>query len=214
MAEPVRVLLVEDHPLYRQAVVSLVERMEGWQVIGGYADAESALPHAAEADLVVVDLGLPGIDGIEATRLLRAANPDLAILVLTMSHETPLITAAVRAGARGYLVKGSEPTDIERALRAVASGQAVFGEQVADAVLAQAGRRTTVAADSQFPMLSGREVEVLDLIAAGLSNADIAARLVVSPKTAKNHVSSILTKLGCTRPAAVAQAREAGLGRS
>ena len=172
------------------------------------------MPHALEADLVVLDLGLPGVDGIEATRLFKAANPEAAILVLTMSHETPLLTAAVRAGAQGYLVKGSEPEDIERALRAVARGQVVFGEQVAAAALAQAGRRTTVAADSLFPMLSGREVEVLDLIAAGKSNAEIASSLFVSPKTAKNHVSSILAKLGCTRPEAVARARDAGLGRS
>jgi len=214
MTESVRVLVVEDHPLYRQAVTSLVDGMAGWQVIGSYADAEAAVAQVMEADLVVLDLGLPGVDGIEATRLFKAANPKVAILVLTMSNETPLLTAAVRAGAQGYLVKGSEPGDIERALRAVARGQVVFGEQVAAAVLAQAGRRTTVAADAVFPMLSGREVEVLDLIAAGRSNAEIAASLFVSPKTAKNHVSSILTKLGCTRTEAVARARDAGLGRS
>ena len=214
MTESVRVLVVEDHPLYRQAVTSLVAGMAGWQVIGSYADAEAAVAQVMEADLVVLDLGLPGVDGIEATRLFKAANPKVAILVLTMSNETPLLTAAVRAGAQGYLVKGSEPGDIERALRAVARGQVVFGEQVAAAVLAQAGRRTTVAADAVFPMLSGREVEVLDLIAAGRSNAEIAASLFVSPKTAKNHVSSILTKLGCTRTEAVARARDAGLGRS
>ncbi|KAA1426563.1 response regulator [Nocardioides antri] len=213
MTESVRVLVVEDHPLYRQAVGSLVDGMHGWQVIGSYADAESALPRASEADLVVLDLGLPGVDGIEATGLFKAANPDLAILVLTMSEDTPVLTAALRAGAQGYLVKGAEPEDIERALQAVARGQVVFGEQVAAAVLAQAGRRTTVAVDSVFPTLSGREVEVLDLIAAGRSNAEIAASLVVSPKTAKNHVSSILTKLGCTRTEAVARARDAGLGR-
>ena len=214
MTESVRVLVVEDHPLYRQAVTSLVDGMDEWRVIGAYPDAEAALLHAPEADLVVLDLGLPGVDGIEATRLFKAANPEAAILVLTMSHETPLLTAAVRAGAQGYLVKGAEPEDIERALRAVARGQVVFGEQVAAAVLAQAGRRTTVAADSLFPMLSGREVEVLDLIAAGKSNAEIASSLFVSPKTAKNHVSSILAKLGCTRLEAVARARNAGLGRS
>ncbi|ABL79479.1 MULTISPECIES: response regulator transcription factor [unclassified Nocardioides] len=213
MTEPVRALVVEDHPLYRQAVTSLVDGMEGWQVIGSYADAEAALPHVTSADLVVLDLGLPGVDGIEATGLFKSANPSLAILVLTMSEETPVLTAAVRAGASGYLVKGSEPEDIERALRAVARGQVVFGEQVAAAVLAQAGRRTTVASVSAFPLLSAREVEVLDLIAAGRSNAEIAASLVVSPKTAKNHVSSILTKLGCTRTEAVARARDAGLGR-
>jgi DNA-binding NarL/FixJ family response regulator len=213
MSDPVRVLVVEDHPLYRQAVTSLVEGMDGWTVVGAYADAESALPHATSADLVVLDLGLPGVDGIEATGLFKSANAAIAILVLTMSEETPVLTAAVRAGASGYLVKGSEPEDIERALRAVARGQVVFGEQVAAAVLAQAGRRTTVAADSAFPMLSAREVEVLDLIAAGRSNAEIASSLFVSPKTAKNHVSSILTKLGCTRTEAVARGRDAGLGR-
>lgn len=213
MPESVRVLVVEDHPLYRQAVASLVDGMDGWRVIGSCADAESALPFAGEADLVLLDLGLPGVDGIEAAGLFKAANPAIAILVLTMSEETPVLTAAVRSGASGYLVKGSEPEDIERALRAVARGQAVFGEQVAAAVLAQAGRRTIAAADSGFPMLSGREVEVLDLVAAGRSNAEIAASLVVSPKTARNHVSSILTKLGCTRTEAVALARDAGLGR-
>ena len=213
MAESVRVLVVEDHPLYRQAVTSLVEGMAGWRVTGAYADAEAALEHVPEADLVVLDLGLPGVDGIEATRLLKAANPDVAVLVLTMSDEPPLLTAAVRAGAHGYLVKGSEPEDIERALRAVARGQVVFGEQVAAAVLAQAGRPTTEVAGSMFPMLSGREVEVLDLVAAGRSNTEIASALFVSPKTAKNHVSNILAKLGCTRLQAMARARDAGLGR-
>ncbi len=213
MTEPVRALVVEDHPLYRQAVTSLIDGMEGWRVIGSYATAEAALPRASEANLVVLDLGLPGADGIEATGLFKAANPTVAILVLTMSDQAPLLTAAVRAGAQGYLVKGSEPEDIERALRAVARGQVVFGEQVAAVVLAQAGRRTPVAADSVFPMLSSREVETLDLIAAGKSNSEIAALLFVSPKTARNHVSSVLTKLGCTRTEAVARARDAGLGR-
>src|SRR5687767_11029431 len=119
MSEPVRVLVVEDHPLYRQAVTSLVDGLDGWHVIGSYADAEAALPRALEADLVVLDQGLPGVDGIEATGLFKAANPEVAIMVLTMSNETPLLTAAVRAGAQGYLVKGSEPEDIERAVRAV-----------------------------------------------------------------------------------------------
>lgn len=214
MTEPVRVLVVEDHPLYRQAVTSLVDGMDGWQVIGSFADAESALPLVADADLAVLDLGLPGVDGIVATGMFKEANPAISVLVLTMSEEVPVLTAAVRAGASGYLVKGSEPEDIERALRSVARGQIVFGEQVAAAVLAQTARRSTLAAGSAFPMLSSREVEVLDLVAAGRSNAEIAETLVVSPKTAKNHVSSILTKLGCTRPVAIARARDAGLGRT
>ncbi len=214
MTDPVQVLVVEDHPLYRQAVTSLLEAMDGWRVIGSFADAESALPLVGDADLAVLDLGLPGVDGIEATRMFKAANPQISVLVLTMSEEVPVLTAAVRAGASGYLVKGSEPEDIERALRSVARGQVVFGEQVAAAVLAQTARRSTLASSSAFPALSGREVEVLDLIAAGRSNAEIAATLVVTPKTAKNHVSNILTKLGCTRAEAITRARDAGLGRS
>jgi DNA-binding NarL/FixJ family response regulator len=213
MSEPLRVLVVEDHPLYRQAVTSLVDGMEGWQVVASYGDAEAALPRAGDADLVVLDLGLPGIDGIEATRLFRQANPALAVVVLTMSEEPAVLSGAIKAGAQGYLVKGSEPDDIERALWSVARGQAVFGEQVAAALLAQAGARTSSAAAATFPTLSARELEVLDLIAAGRSNAEIAHALFVSPKTARNHVSNILTKLGGTRAEAVARARDAGLGR-
>jgi DNA-binding NarL/FixJ family response regulator len=214
MSEPVRVLLVEDHPLYRQAVKVLIDGMAGWGVVGAHGDAESALPSATEADLAVVDLALPGVDGVEAIALFKEANPDLAIVVLTMSDETPLLMAALRAGAQGYLVKGSEPEDIERALRAVARGQLVFDERVAAAVLSQAGRRTSAVADGAFPALTARELEVLDLVAAGRSNPEIAASLFVSPKTVKNHVSSILTKLGCTRAEAIGRARDAGLGRA
>ena len=206
--------MVEDHPLYRQAVVSLVNGMSGWEVIGSHGDAESAVEQAVEADLIVLDLGLPGMDGLEAIRVCAAANPDAAVLVLTMSDEPAILAAAVRAGAQGYLVKGSEPDDIERALRGVASGQAIFGEQVAAAVLEQAARRVPAASDAAFPSLTQRETEVLDLIAAGRSNAEIAAILFVSPKTARNHVSNVLTKLGGSRAEAIARARDVGLGRS
>ena len=120
MRRTTRVLVVEDHPLYRQAVVSLVNGMDGWEVIGSHGAAESSVEQAAEADLIVLDLGLPGMDGLSAIRLLAEANPDAAVLVLTMSDEPAILAAAVRAGAQGYLVKGSEPDDIERALRGVA----------------------------------------------------------------------------------------------
>ena len=214
MRRTTRVLVVEDHPLYRQAVVSLVNGMDGWEVIGSHGAAESSVEQAAEADLIVLDLGLPGMDGLSAIRLFAEANPDAAVLVLTMSDEPAILAAAVRAGAQGYLVKGSEPDDIERALRGVASGQAIFGEQVAAAVLEQAARRVPAASDAAFPSLTQRETEVLDLIAAGRSNAEIAAILFVSPKTARNHVSNVLTKLGGSRAEAIARARDAGLGRS
>ena len=154
------------------------------------------------------------MDGLEAIRQFAEANPDAAVLVLTMSDEPAILAAAVRAGAQGYLVKGSEPDDIERALRSVARGQAIFGEQVAAVVLEQAARRVPAASGAAFPSLTQREIEVLDLIAAGRSNAEIAAILFVSPKTARNHVSNVLTKLGGSRAEAIARARDVGFGRS
>lgn len=209
-----RVLVVEDHPLYRTALVSLVSGMEGWEVAGAHADAESAIADASPADVVLLDLGLPGMDGLSAIGALRSERPDCALLVLTMSEEPSILTAAIRAGAHGYLVKGAEPEDIERALRAVARGQAVFGEQVAGALLAQAARRAPEAGLSSFPQLTLREVEVLDLVAAGRTNTEIAEALFITPKTARNHVSAVLAKLGASsRAEATARGLDAGLGR-
>ncbi|PWN03231.1 DNA-binding response regulator [Nocardioides silvaticus] len=204
-----RVLVVEDHPLYRQAVARLVGDIDGWSVVGEFGEAEPAIEKAVEADLVVLDLGLPGTDGLSAIRLFQRANPDLVVVVLTMSEEATALGAAIRAGARGYLVKGSEPGDIVRALVGVARGQVVFGEQVAAAVLTQASAARVAA---PFPGLTERETEVLDLVAAGRSNAEIADALFLSPKTVRNQVSSILTKLGGTRSEVIARARDAGLG--
>lgn len=209
-----RVVVVEDHPLYRAAVVALVDGLAGFEVVGTYGDAEAALAGDDRADVVVLDLALPGMDGVEAIGRFRQRDAPPAVLVLTMSEEPAVLGSALRAGARGYVVKGSEPEDIERALRGVARGQAVFGEQVAAAVLAHAARRTPQTAHERFPMLSSRELEVLDLVAAGLSNGEIAAELFVTAKTARNHVSNVLGKLGSTtRADAIARGRDAGLGR-
>jgi DNA-binding NarL/FixJ family response regulator len=209
-----QVLVIEDHPLYRTALVDLVGAMSGWTVAGQYADAESALADPIDADVVLLDLGLPGMDGLAAIGALREQRPRSAVLVLTMNEEPAILTAAIRAGAHGYLVKGAEPEDIERALQGVARGQAVFGEQVAGALLAQAARRSPAAGPSSFPQLTSREVEVLDLVTSGRTNTEIAEALFVTPKTARNHVSAVLTKLGVTsRTEAAARGREAGLGR-
>lgn len=208
----VRVVVVEDHPLYRRAVVSLVQDLDGFEVAGEYGDADSALAalEADAPDVVVLDLSLPGTSGLGALERLRAATPAPAVLVLTMSDEPPVLAAAVRAGARGYVVKGSEPEDIARAVEGVARGQVVFGEQVAGSLLAQASR---ISSSASFPGLTAREVEVLDLVARGFDNAAIAERLFLSPKTARNHVSSVLGKIGAeSRAVAVARARDAGLG--
>ena len=210
-----RVVVVEDHPLYREAVVTLVSGLEGFEVVGSYGDADAALAAADtdRPDLVVLDLALPGTDGIAALGGFRRVSSEPAVLVLTMSEEPPVLAAAVRAGARGYVVKGSEPEDIARALEGVARGQVVFGEQVAALLLSQASGRSPAGPGAAFPGLTGRELDVLDLIARGRSNDEIAARLFLSPKTARNHVSSILGKIGATtRAEAVARARDAGFG--
>ena len=210
-----RVVVVEDHPLYRDAVVSLVRGLDDFVVAGSYPDAESALAAAAadRPDVVVLDLALPGMDGITALSRFRARDPEPSVLVLTMSEDPPVLAAALRAGARGYVVKGSEPDDIARALEGVARGQVVFGEQVATALLAQASGRAPSGPAASFPGLTAREVDVLSLLALGRSNADIAATLFLSPKTVRNQVSCILGKLGAaTRAEAVARARDAGFG--
>ncbi len=210
-----RVVVVEDHPLYRDAVVSLVGGLSGCEVVGSHGDAESALAAAPEErpDVVMLDLALPGMDGITALSRFQSMDPAPSVLVLTMSEEPPVLAAALRAGARGYVVKGAEPGDIARALEGVARGQVVFGQQVATAALVQASGRAPSGPAAAFPGLTAREVDVLTLLAQGRSNADIAAMLFVSPKTARNHVSIILGKLGAsTRAEAVARARDAGLG--
>jgi DNA-binding NarL/FixJ family response regulator len=214
-AAPVRVLVVEDHPLYRAAVVSLADGLAGFTVVGAYGDAESALAAAAEEppDVVVLDLALPGMDGVTALSRFRALQPEPAVLVLTMSEDPPVLATAVRAGARGYVVKGAEPDDIALALQGVARGQAVFGAHVASAVLAQASAGSQSGPSAALPGLTTRELDVLDLLARGRSNGEIAALLFLSPKTVRNHVSTVFGKLGVTtRAEAVARARDVGLG--
>lgn len=214
-ATPVRVLVAEDHPLYRAAVVALVDGVAGFAVVGAYGDADAALAAAADdpPDVVVLDLALPGTDGISALGRFSALTPELSVLVLTMSEDPPVLAAAVRAGARGYVVKGAEPEDITLALQGVARGQVVFGSQVADAVLAQASGRSPAGPAAAFPGLTTREVDVLDLLSRGRSNAEIASLLFLSPKTVRNHISTVLGKIGATtRAEAVAKARDKGFG--
>lgn len=210
-----RVVVVEDHPLYRDAVVSLVRGLAGYEVVGSHPAAESALAAAPDErpDVVVLDLALPGMDGITALSRFQSIDPAPSVLVLTMSEDPPVLAAALRAGARGYVVKGAEPDDIARALEGVARGQVVFGQEIATAALAQASGRAPSGPAAAFPGLTAREVDVLTLLAQGKGNADIAAVLFLSPKTVRNHVSTILGKLGvATRAEAVARARNAGFG--
>jgi DNA-binding NarL/FixJ family response regulator len=212
--ETIRVLVVDDHPLYREGLVGAIDTMPGKQVVGEAGDGAEAVRRTAELapDVVVMDLHMPELNGVDATRAITAAHPDVAVLVLTMLEGDDSVFAAVRAGAKGYLLKGADRAEIGRALDAVAHGEVVFSSSIAQRVLAFfAGGRTATA--TPFPELTEREREVLDLVARGLTNAEIARRLVVSDKTVRNHVSNVFAKLHVAgRAEAVARARDAGLG--
>lgn len=210
-----RVLAVDDHPLYREGLVTALATIPGVEVVGEAGDGREAVELAATLapDVVVMDLKLPELNGIDATREIVARRPATAVLVLTMLEGDDSVFAAMRAGARGYLLKGADRKEIARALETVASGEIVFSSEIASRVLAwfAAGRDRVPA---PFPELTEREREILDLVARGLTNPAIAARLVLSEKTVRNHVSNVFTKLHVAdRSAAVARARDAGLGR-
>ena len=212
-----RVLVVDDHPLYREGLVTAIASMSGVEVVGEAADGEQAVQAAGELvpDVVLMDLHMPRLNGIDATRSITAARPDVAVLVLTMLEGDDSVFAAMRAGARGYLLKGADRSEIGRALTGVANGEVVFSSGIASRVLAffAAGPGASAAALEPFPGLTDREREILDLVARGLTNAEIARRLVVSDKTVRNHVSNVFAKLQVAgRAEAVARARDAGLG--
>lgn len=193
----------------------LLTSMSGVAVVGEAADGAQAVKEAVltRPDVVVMDVRMPVVDGIEAARRLRQAAPDVAVLVLTMVDDDDTVFAAMRAGARGYLLKGAGQQEIARALRGVAAGEAVFGPGVAERMLRYFSA-PPVSADP-FPQLTHREHQVLDLMARGLNNTAVAARLGLSVKTVGNHTSAVFAKLQvASRREAIAQARDAGLGTS
>ncbi|MGN6300523.1 MAG: response regulator [Angustibacter sp.] len=211
----IRVVVVDDHPMFRLGMVAMLGSLEGIEVAGQADSAEAAFAVVDAAvepvDVVLMDLHLGADSGVETTRELVRRHPDLRVLVVTMLEDDDSVVASVRAGARGYLLKGATPVEVERAVRAVANGEVILGPAVAARALAQlTGARQAV---SPFPTLTDRELEVLDLVARGLDNTSISRRLVLSPKTVRNHVSNVLTKLAVPdRSAAIVRAREAGLG--
>ena len=210
----VRVLVVDDHPVFRAGMVTVLQDLEGIVVVGQAADGQQALDQVAalSPDVVLMDLRMPGVGGLEATARMRVEHPDVAVVVLTMDSDDDSLFAALRAGACGYLLKEADGLDIERAVLGAASGEAVFGSGVAQRVLSffTTARRPQA---SPFPQLSPRELEVLELIAQGLDNQQIARRLVLSDKTVRNRVSDVLGKLHArNRAEVVALARDAGLG--
>lgn len=209
----VRVLIADDHPLFRQGLEALIADTPETEVAGVAADGAEALDLArqTEPDVVLMDLRMPTVNGVEATRRLVAERPGVGVLVLTMVEEDSSVFAAMRAGARGYVLKGAQPETIIRSILAVAAGDAVFGSGVAarlNAYFSSTGPIT-----QPLPELTAREREIVHLMATGLGNAAIAGRLGLTEKTVRNNVSNVFAKLRVSdRAAAVARARDAGLG--
>lgn len=215
MAERIRVLIADDHPLFRDGLRVMLESVDDVEVLGEATTGEEAVALAASLgpDVVLMDIKMPGINGIEATRRIVDATPEVNVLMLTMLEDNDSIFAALRAGARGYLLKGARQDEALRALRAVANGEAIFGPAIAQRLTQHFAARRQPATSPSFPELTDREWEILNLIAQGRTNAEIAGLLVVSLKTVRNHVSNIFNKLHVSdRVQAIAIARREGLG--
>jgi DNA-binding NarL/FixJ family response regulator len=214
MTESVRVVIADDHPVFRDGLASLLETQPDIAVVGTAGDGAEAVALATELapDVVVMDLQMPKLNGIDATRVLAESMPGVRVLVFTMGEEDGTVLAAMRAGARGYLVKGASQEEVVRAISTVHAGGLVFGASLALRI-ADLLSGSTTPDRSAFPQLTERELEILDLIAAGRNNAQIASALFLAPKTVRNNVSNILAKLQATdRAEAIIRARDAGLG--
>jgi DNA-binding NarL/FixJ family response regulator len=215
--EPIRVVVVDDHQIVRDGLVALLGALDGVDVVGTAADGKDAVHVVAESspDVVIMDIQMPELDGIEATRFITGRQPAPRVVMLTMNEDDDTVLSAIRAGASGYLLKGSSAAEVQNAVRAAAAGGMVFGAALAGRVATYfASARPGAQAEDPFPDLSDRERTVLDLLAAGKSNDAIARELFVSGKTVRNAVSSIYTKLHAAgRGEAIVKAREAGYGR-
>ncbi|MGH3509152.1 MAG: response regulator [Nocardioidaceae bacterium] len=207
------VVLVDDHPLVRQGMRAVIDAEKDIEVVGEASDGAEAVRVCVETkpDVVLMDLQMPELNGIEATKQVRTRSPSTAVLVLTMYDDDLMVFEAVAAGASGYLLKGSDGTDVVAAVRSAAQGQAIFGTALAQRMRTWFARPQQ--RESPFPELTDRERDILDSVAAGLTNTEIGAKLFLSPKTVANNVSLIVDKLHFAHRAdAIIKARQAGLG--
>ena len=211
--EPISILICDDHAHFRDGLRALLETSTEVEVVGEAPDGATAVDAslALQPDVVLMDLTMPGMGGVEATRQLLAASPHIRVLVLSMVSDDDSVFAALQAGARGYLLKGARKAEILRAVRAVASGEAIFDAAIASRLINYFAAPPPAA--TPFPQLTSREVEILRLLTEHLTNPEIADRLGLTTKTIRNHVSNIFSKLQvASRAEAISTARQAGLG--
>jgi len=215
----IRVLVVDDHKLFRDGLSAILMNVSDIEVVGEAGTGQEAVSQTETLapDVVLMDINMPDLNGIEATQRVLAIKPDTGIIMLTMLEDNDSLFAAMCAGARGYILKGADKAEVLKTIRAVADGEALFGPAIAGRLTSffQNSRGTTPQSDSvsPFPDLTDREREVLELIAAGENNQDIARQLHISTKTVSNHISNIFSKLQVAdRAQAIVKARQAGLG--
>lgn len=216
MTDKVRVLIADDHRLFREGLKVLLASLPDVEVVAEAATGEEALERTLETlpDVILMDIQMPGENGLEATRRILSKAPSLGILMLTMFDDDESVFMAMRAGARGYVLKGADQEELARAIRAVALGEALFSPSIAMKLIAFFKTPHPSLPVNVFPELTKREFDVLDLIAGGMNNGEIARRLELSPKTVRNYISNIFSKLQVVdRAQAIIKAREAGLGR-
>jgi DNA-binding NarL/FixJ family response regulator len=211
--DSIRILIVDDHAYFRRGLRALLKLLPEVEVVGEAADGDAAIEQTAalQPDVILMDLHMPGRSGLSATEEILRASPHVGVLLLTMVEDDESLFAALRVGARGYVLKGADRVELGRAIRAVRNGEAIFSPTMAQR-LAGFFNRPQLHEAPAFPELSEREREVLALVGQGLSNGEIAARLHISGKTVRNHITNIFAKLDVNeRSAAIARARAAGL---
>ncbi len=216
MTDSLRILIADDHPLVRTGLSTILSGVPGFEVVGLATTGQEAIDQASSLrpDVVVMDLQMPDVSGVTATREILAANPEIRILVVTLFADEDSVLLALRAGARGYVLKDADETELIDAVRAVSRGTGIFSPAITNQLLNSVGGERASKEDALFPNLTEREREILDLLASGRSNGHIARQLDLSPKTVANYTSTIFAKLQVSdRAEAIIRAREAGLGR-
>lgn len=215
--QPLHILIADDHPVFRHGIRTLLETISEVEVVGEATTGLEAvaLAESLQPDVILMDLNMPGLSGIEAIRRIGQTSPHIRILVVTMFHDDASVFTAMRAGARGYILKDAEKSEMIRAIQAVGNGEAIFSPVIASQLIAFFATPFPLASKDIFPGLTDREREILHLLATGASNGEIAHHLTLSTKTVSNYVSNIFSKLQVAdRAEAIIRARDAGLGQN